>query len=72
MLSKKVPTNKKYANISSVISHGKTTADVSVISDNLLAKKKGEHFCRIKCSTLAKYLKEVDSEESVFGLVQSA
>jgi hypothetical protein len=30
--------------------------DVEIISDNLIAKRKGENFARIKGSTLAKYL----------------
>jgi len=36
----------------------------------LIAKKKGENFGRIKASTLAKFLSETVSEESIFGLMQ--
>jgi centrosomal protein CEP41 len=38
----------------------------------LIAKRKGENFGRVKCSTLAKFLGEVHHEESVFGLVQNS
>jgi hypothetical protein len=44
--------------------------DVEVISDNLVAKRKGELFGRIKGSTLAKYLNDFTNEESVFGLMK--
>lgn len=56
----------------SVINHGKTAKDVTVVSDNLIAKKKGENFGRIKASTLAKFLTETNNEESVFGLMQNS
>ena len=46
--------------------------DVEVISDQLVAKRKGENFSRIKCSTLAKFLSEVTNEESVQGLVEQS
>jgi hypothetical protein len=53
-----------------VINHGKTMKDVEVVSDQLIAKRKGENFGRVKCSTLAKFLSEVHHEESIFGLMQ--
>jgi hypothetical protein len=68
-MAKKIKTNPKYQNVKSVIDHGKNMKDVSVISDNLIAKRKGEYFCRIKGTTLAKFLSEVNNEESVFGLM---
>jgi len=68
-MSKKIKTNPKYQNVKSVVSTGKTMKDVSVVSDNLIAKRKGEYFGRIKGSTLAKFLSVADSEESVFGLM---
>lgn len=71
-INKKVKANPKYADVKSVINHGKTMKDVQVISDNLVAKKKGENFGRIKASTLAKFLSEINNEESVFGLMQNA
>lgn len=54
----------------SAIDHGKTMKDIAVVSDNLVAKRKGESFSRIKASTLAKLLNEANNEESIFGLVQ--
>ena len=46
--------------------------DVELISDQLIAKKKGEHFGRVKSTTLAKFLSETNNEESVFGLMKTA
>lgn len=69
---KKVKVNPKYAEVKSVVSHGKTMKDVEIVSDNLVAKRKGENYGRIKGSTLAKLLNEVNNEESVFGLMKSA
>lgn len=54
-----------------MINHGKTTKDVEIISDNLIAKRKGEFFGRIKGSTLAKFISESSNEESVMGLMNS-
>ena len=68
-MKKKVKTSAKYANVKSVLNTGKTMKDVEVVSDQLIAKRKGENFGRIKCSTLAKFLGEVHNEESVFGLM---
>lgn len=55
-----------------MIDHGKTMKDVQVLSDQLVAKRKGENFGRIKATTLAKFLSEVSNEESIFGLMQNA
>jgi hypothetical protein len=46
--------------------------DVQVLSDQLVAKRKGENFGRIKTLTLAKFLNETTNEESVFGLMENA
>ena len=72
MITKKVKTNPKYSDVKSVVNHGKTMKDVQVISDQLVAKRKGENFGRIQATTLAKLLNEVNNEESVFGLMKSA
>jgi uncharacterized protein YjgD (DUF1641 family) len=69
MITKKIKANPKYESVKSVVNHGKTTKDVEIISDNLVAKRKGENFSRIKGSTLAKFLSEVTNSESVFGLM---
>jgi hypothetical protein len=65
-----VKTNPKYQDVKSVINHGKTLKDVQSVSDNLIAKRKGENFGRIKASTIAKFLSETNNEESVFGLMR--
>lgn len=65
-------TNPKYSEVKSVINHGKSMKDVELISDQLIAKKKGEHFGRVKSTTLAKFLSETNNEESVFGLMKTA
>lgn len=59
-IQKKVPGNKKYANVESKLggNTGKTSKDVNVVSDQLVAKRKGEKHKRIKCSTLAKLMQE--------------
>jgi hypothetical protein len=68
-----VKTNPKYSDVKSVVNHGKTLKDVTIVSDNLIAKKKGENFGRIKPTTLTKFLQTtVDHGESVFGLMKSA
>lgn len=72
VINKKVKTNPKYAEVKSVLNHGKTMKDVQVISDNLVAKRRGENFGRIKSTTLAKLLNQVNNEESVFGLMKAA
>lgn len=43
-----------------------------MLSDQLVAKRKGENFGRIKASTIAKFLSELTNEESIFGLMQNA
>jgi len=51
---------------------GKTSKDVNVVSDNLMAKRKGEKHKRIKCSTLAKLMTEHNYEESIYNLNDNA
>jgi hypothetical protein len=65
-----VKKNPKYDHVKSSIQQGKTMKDVEIMSrrhilsgsskptigDQLVAKRKGEKFKRIKCSTLAKLL----------------
>jgi len=69
-IQKKVPTAAKYGNVQSKLAGniGKTSKDVNVISDQLVAKRKGEKHKRIKCSTLAKLMKETNYEESIYNL----
>lgn len=69
-INKRIPLNPKYADVKSVIDHGKTMKDVEVAQDSLIAKKKGENFGRIAPKTLAKFLTSSNNDESVFGLMQ--
>ena len=70
-MNKKIKINPRYAEVKSVVKTGKTMKDVEIISDQLVAKRKGENFGRIKASTLARYLTETSqNEESVFGLMK--
>jgi hypothetical protein len=69
-----VPVNKKYANVSSKLGGktGTSAKDVNIVSDQLVAKRKGEKYKRIKCSTLAKLLSENQYEESIYNLNDAA
>jgi hypothetical protein len=67
-----VPLNPRYADVKSVVDHGKTIKDVELQQDSLIAKKKGENFGRILPKTLAKFLSENNNEESVIGLMQQS
>ena len=42
------------------------------IGDQQIAKRRGEKFKRIKCSTLARLLKESLAEESIYSLQNAA
>lgn len=70
MINKRVPLNPRYADVKSVVDHGKSVKDVDMQQDSLIAKKKGENFGRIKPTTLARFLSENNNEESVIGLMQ--
>ena len=72
LLNKKVPLNPKYADVKSVIDHGKSLKNVEVQQDSLIAKKKGENFGRILPKTLARFLSESNNEESVIGLMRAS
>jgi len=42
-----------------------------IIGDQMVAKRKGEKFKRIKGSTLAKLLQESNNDESVYNLAEN-
>jgi centrosomal protein CEP41 len=67
-LDKKVPKNPKYEDIGPVVKTGKTIKQVEVLSNQSVAKRKGEIFHRIKGSTLAKLLQEVGPSESIYQM----
>ena len=70
ILQQKTPSNPRYANVKSVTKTGSTMKGCNVVSDQLIAKRKGEKFKRVKCSTLAKLLHEqTEGElESIYDL----
>ncbi len=61
--------NPRYADVRSVVDHGKSMKNVEIHQDSLIAKKKGENFGRIMPRTLARFLSENNNEESVIGLI---
>ena len=69
ILNKKI-VNTKYGHIKHNVDTGKTMKHVSTISDQLLAKRKNEKFKRVKCSTLARLVRESgeNNVESIYDL----
>mmetsp|Transcript_14980 Transcript_14980/g.25494 ORF Transcript_14980/g.25494 Transcript_14980/m.25494 type:complete len:238 (+) Transcript_14980:2-715(+) len=67
-IQKKVPVAKKYENVQSRLNTGPSSKQVNLVSDQLLAKRKGEKHKRIKCSTLARLMNESTYEESIYNL----
>ena len=65
-----MPVAKKYQNVQSKLSGqtGATSKNQSAVSDQLVAKRKGEKYKRIKGSTLAKLMTEHNYEESIYNL----
>lgn len=70
-LDKKVPKNPKYTGVTSKLETGFHANHVEVISDQNIAKRKGELFQRIKPSTLAALLKRETNSESIYNLAGS-
>ena len=70
LMNKKPAPNNKYKNVSKVVSTGKTVNDVHFVSDQLVAKRKGEMFKRIKSSTIVKLInqREQKETESIYNL----
>ncbi|KRX04225.1 Rhodanese-like domain [Pseudocohnilembus persalinus] len=69
-LDKKPPPNKKYANVQSKLQGktGTTVKDVQLMSDQQVAKRKGELFSRIKSPMLAQLLCVENNHESIYEL----
>ena len=67
-MDKKVPKNPKYEGIGPVINSGKTMKQVEILSNQSVAKRKGELFHRIKSRTLAKLLEEAGTKESIYNI----
>jgi len=62
--------NKKYSDVKSVVHTGKTIKDDQLMSDQFVAKKRGELFKRIKGSTIAKLIDETKNSESIYNLAE--
>jgi len=68
-LTKRVPSNTKFAHITSSINTGsKVGAKGEAPTANAVAKRRNEIFKRAKLSTLARLIKENEVSESVFAL----
>ncbi|CAG9327215.1 CEP41_2 [Blepharisma stoltei] len=69
-IQKKVPKNPKYEGVTSVINTGKTMRQVEILSNQTVAKRRGELFRRIRCGTLAKLIEESSTKESIYDLAR--
>merc|ERR1719171_2307370 len=68
-LSKRVPSNPKFANVTSTLNTGaKVGGGGAAPTNNAVAKRRNEIFKRAKLSTLARLIKENEVSESVFAL----
>lgn len=69
-MDKKPPKNPKYAGVQPTLDTGFTAKNVEVISDKAIAKRKNEHFKRIKPQTLARLLMQEgpNVQESIYNL----
>merc|ERR1719465_381177 len=68
-LTKRVPSNSKFAHITSSINTGsKAGSKGEAPTNNAVAKRRNEIFKRAKLSTLARLIKENEVSESVFAL----
>jgi len=65
-LEKKIPANPRYAKIGSVIDTGAKVKEEIVLSDKLIARRRGELFSRITVDGLADLLSPDTHQESVY------
>lgn len=65
-LQRKIPKNPKYETISSVVKTGKTMRDIEIMSNQAVARRRGELFRRIRPSTLTKLLCTITNFESIY------
>jgi len=71
-LAKKVPKNPKYDKVEATIDTGYTVKHIEVVSNQAIAKRKGELFSRIKASTVANLLKQDQNTESIYAVQADA
>jgi centrosomal protein CEP41 len=67
-MDRKVPRNPKYEHIGPSVQTGKTIRKVEILSNQSVARRKGEIFKRIKPTTLAKLLEQTTHMESIYRL----
>lgn len=65
---RKVPRNPKYEGIGPTVQTGKTVRQVEILSNQSVAKRKGELFKRMKPSTVGRLLEENPHQESIYRL----
>jgi len=70
-LEKKIPKNPKYSSVNPTVNTGYHANHIEVVSDQKIAKRKGELFRRIKPSTLMNLLKVDTNAESIYNLVDT-
>ena len=68
VMDRKVPRNPKYDRIGPTVQTGKTIRQVEVLSNQSVAKRKGELFKRIKASTVGHLLEQNPHQESIYRL----
>jgi centrosomal protein CEP41 len=66
ILEKKIPTNPRYAKICSVIDTGAKVKGEIVLSDKVIARRRGELFSRISVDGLAELLSPTTSDECIY------
>ena len=68
VMDRKVPRNPKYEHIGPTVQTGKTIRQVEILSNQSVARRKGEIFKRIKPTTLCKLLEQTPHQESIYRL----
>mmetsp|Transcript_64115 Transcript_64115/g.119207 ORF Transcript_64115/g.119207 Transcript_64115/m.119207 type:complete len:253 (-) Transcript_64115:155-913(-) len=67
-LDKKVPSNPKYAGVSSKLDTGASANKQPVVSTSSAARRRDEIFKRIRAATLVRMIQETDVPESVYNM----
>ena len=68
VMDRKVPRNPKYEHIGPTVQTGKTIRQVEVLSNQSVARRKGEVFKRMKATTVGKLLEQDSHKESIYSL----
>jgi len=67
-MDRKVPRNPKYEHIGPSVQTGKTIRQVEILSNQSVARRKGEIFKRVKPTTVGKLLEQTPHQESIYRL----